>query len=244
MSTNIRQFIHRELRNGTLTGASPLVDARGIGPYLEGRLRRALSFQRPLTIGDVWRTTRPKRTAQLERILHRALQNRRANQCVASSPRNDARTYHTGDINQLGYEAMVALLDHARIRGDNVAYGPLPVRFPARPVSSKRCGCSARCDGPCVRVNGVCIPRSHNARGFVGVSPHPDQGATALTDADRARVRRKARSPGGNAASLRADADSASDTAAGHARSLRYVRRGNRMWRSPGSKVRAPVIRR
>ena len=243
MPAAVRGLIQRDLRDGTLTGASPLVAVRGIGTYLEGRLRRALRAPQALTLDAFWRGTRPLTTAQVERVLHRALQNERANQCVSTRVVGEnGNVYHTADVNTVGYEACVTLLDAARTRGDNVRYGALPPRFPKRARSAARCGCKPRaaCTGACVYVEGACVPRAGNARGFVGAAPHPNQGEVARTDAARAAVRARAR----RSHSPQRDPDSRADVARGHARRLSYVRRGNRLWRTPGSKVRLPVVRR
>lgn len=246
MPPAVRGLIQRALREGTLGAASPLTATHGIGLYIERRLRRALKATgstQPLTLGEFWAATQTRTTAQVERILQRALQNRRANQCVPTSPGQHA-VYHTGDINQVGYEATVTLLDYARTRMPApVRYGILPRRLAERSASAKRCGCRAICDGPCVSISGVCVPRSAR-RGFTGSPPHPNQAVTIRTAADRARVRRQARRSGGTAWALYNDPDSAIDLAAGHPNRVRYVQRGNQMWRSPGRKVRAPVVRR
>tara|TARA_B110000046_G_scaffold177062_1_gene203442 strand:- start:273 stop:1046 length:774 start_codon:yes stop_codon:yes gene_type:complete len=243
MPIPVRGSIQRDLRDGTLTGASPLVAVRGIGTYLEGRLRRALRAPQALTLDSFWRGTRRLTTPQVERVVHRALQNERANQCVSTRVvGQDGNVYHSADVNTVGYEACATLLNAARTRGDSVRYGPLPPRFPARARSAARCGCKPRsaCTGACVRVGNACVPRATNARGFVGITPQPHQGEVAHTDAERAAVRTRAhrrRSP-------QRDPDSRADVAAGHARRMSYVRRGNRMWRTPVAKMRLPVVRR
>lgn len=240
---NVRRDILRRVRNGDLAPASPLRDVPGIGRYLEGRLRRALNANAALTIGQFWAGFRRRSTAWVTKTLHRALQNERANQCVAPRrSRLSPQTYHAGDINEAGYQAAVALLDADRARGSAVLYMPLPPRLPPRSVGSRECGCRAQtqCQGACVWSDGACVPRSVRTRGFVGVSPHPDQGVVALTDTARRRVRNSARtrrtSPG-----VQRDPDSQRDLRAGHAATLRYSRRGQKLWRRPGSKVRLPV---
>ena len=238
---SVRQSVLQELRLGALTGASPVVEVRGVGPYLAGRLARALGQGAGvLRVGTVWAQTAPMTTRQVERLLLRALQNDRANQCVPrrAGGQSPAR-YHAGDVNEHGHEALVALLDHARARQGPVRYGAL-ARMPRRSRSSRDCGCRQTCDGPCVRAaDGACVPRSHNARGFVGAPPHPGQTRVAATDAERRRVRRAAytrQSP-----ALAADPDATADLAAGHARSMRYSARGRRLWRHPSPKVRLPA---
>lgn len=237
---SVRQTVFQELRRGGLTGASPMTEVRGVGPYLAGRLTRALGQGAgALRVGTVWAQTAPMTTRQVERLLLRALQNDRANQCVARrvGGQSPAR-YHTGDVNEHGHEALVALLDYARAQGP-VRYGAL-ARMPRRSRSSRDCGCRETCDGPCVRAaDGACVPRAHNARGFVGAPSHPDQMRIADTDAERRRVRRAAytrQSP-----ALAADPDATADLAAGHARTMRYSARGRRLWRQPSPKVRLPA---
>ena len=246
MASGVRARVRRALASGELTADSPLTETTGIGPYLEGRLRRALRAAAPLTVGDLWRGLRRRPTARVELLLHRALQNERANQCVASDARTAAapRDYHAGDVNQHGYEACAALLEHARAADPaGVRYGALPRALPARSASSKGCGCRAddecvAADGLCARAaDGACVPRAHNARGFVGAAPHPHQSERAA-DAPRVRRASRARADG------RRDPDVRRDSAAGHARALRYSRRGSRLWRRPGSKVRRPLVTR
>ena len=177
------------------------------------------------------------RTEAVQKSLLRALQNERGNQCVRSSPYDPAAGYHTGDVNEHGYSACVALLDYQRLNpgGLSVRYGDLR-RLPTRSRSSKECGCSPRseCNGICVRTaDGGCVPRSANTRGFVGSPPHPDQKERSSTSVrNRSRTRRTS--------SLANDPDSQRDIRAGHSLQLRYSLRGNHMWRRPSSKVRLP----
>lgn len=243
--TTIRARIQRRLRDGDLTYASPLTEVPGIGPYLTARLARATGGN--ATVGSFLAALAPRTTAQVVRVLHRALQNARGNQCVSRRAHvdRDARTYHVGDVNERGYEACVALLDHARPAG--VRYGSLPRTLPTRTTAAKDCGCrsDAECetsDRRCVRADGACVPRAANTRGFVGVAPHPNQTVHAPTPAARARVRRSGHTRITRA--LQRDPDSSRDVRSGHSRSVRYARRGSKMWRRPGSKVRLPVVRR
>lgn len=237
----MRQRVTRALASGAVARNAPLTDVTGIGPYLEGRLRRALASRRRLTVAAFWAGFRPLSTARAVLVLHRALQNERCNQCVrADYVRPDAREkYHTGDVNQMGYEACAALLDFARARDAAVRYGALPRTLPARSQAAKECGCRrpGECTGICVPSDDglTCVPRAANARGFVGVDPHPDQSEPA---ADAARVRRLSRAR----ADLR-DRDARRDQRGGHAQSLTYARRRSRLWRRPGSKVRRAVLR-
>ena len=244
MPPPIRQLIQRDLANGDLTATAPLTATRGIGPYLERRLRDALGRNGALSVGDFWTAMRRKTTLQATELLHLALQNKRANQCVSPRRREGARVddYHVGDINEHGYEAAVTLLDHARTRlTPRPRYGALPHRLTGRSTAGRTCACRARCDGPCTLVDGLCVPRAHNARGFDAAPPHPEQGATVRSPRDRARARRQARAleQGRYPGDIPRDADSRADAAAG-ARRLRYVTHGHRMWRRPGSKVRSP----
>jgi hypothetical protein len=212
--------------------ATPLTEEAGIGAYLEGRLRRALRLRRPVTTDDLEDATATMTPEQVGRFLRRVLQNERSNQCVranAASP--PAGTYHTGDVNVRGYEACARVLRRA---GRNVP------RMPPRAPSSKACGCldadACRRDRRCAYVSGACVPHAHNARGFVGASPHPDQSVYAPTPRARSRVRSAARTR-----SPRNDPDARRDVGAGHSPRMRYVQRGNRLWRSPSRKVRAPL---
>lgn len=237
-----------------LTNVDPLTDAPGIGPYLEGRLRRALGIAgRALTVGDLVLGLRNHTTAQVIRVLHRALQNERCNQCVAAGPVGDPATYHVGDINQHGYAACANILNAARALQQGVGgparYGPLPAQLPRRDLASRRCGCigpNDACDGNCVRTpDGACVPRSEGARGFVGSPPRPGQRASARTQQEYARLIRSARVRRDQA--LAQDPDGSADLAAGHATAPRYRRRSANSptyWRSPGRIVRLPIVRR
>ena len=233
----VRHSVTQKLANGDLSSQDPLTAVKGIGPFLASNLARAMKTRgEDVTIGQFWAATRRRRN--VEKWLHRALQNERGNQCVNRSPRGRS-TYHTGDINTLAYEACVALLDFARDGSE--AYGALPPRLPPRSAAGQRCGCKETCDGPCVLTSdGLCVPKAHNARGFVGVFPHPSQSVLASDDASRASVRRNANSR--NARSARRDRSSSTDVRLGHSRRMRYSRRGGRMWRHPSPKVRLPLL--
>lgn len=240
----VRQTIQRNLRNGRLTGMSDLRDVRGISDYLAPRIARSLRRGMPITLNEFWTATSRLTTPTLQRSLQRALQNLRGNQCVSTRiVGEDDDVYHTGDINQFGYEACVTLLDYNRTRND-VRYGALPKRLPERARGSKECGCRPRgeCknDALCILTqDGACVPRAHNTRGFVGVTPHPNQKERANDDAQRRRVRRRSHTRMTN--SLRNDPASASDLAAGYPRRMWYSPRGNHMWRRPSPKVRLPA---
>lgn len=220
------------LRQGLLTAASPLVAVPHVGEYLERRLRRAMGRARPLTVGDVWIDLGPPMSpARATRTLRQALQNRRSNQCVRPAPAADD-SYHAGDVNVLGYRSCSALLAYV---GQQVT--PMSRRSPG----AKRCGCHAtaddcRRDRACAVAGSACVPHAHNAGGFVGAPPHPDQSVRATTALERRRVRDRARtrSPG-------TDVDPIADVQAGHPQRMRYTVRGARMWRTPGRKVRVPV---
>lgn len=233
--------VRARLRDGRLHGQSNLQEVRGIGPYLEARLARAVGTAPPLTLARFWTAFDGNTTERTLKRLYRALQNARCNQCVASR-RNGDDDFHAADVNEHGYEAAATLLNWRLEREPGaVARGRLPARLPRRAAASKRCACRAAgdCHGPCVMADGLCVPRAHNARGFLGVPSHPDQSVVARTDAERRSVRRRGQTRLTDA--LRHDPSSAADMAAGHARSVRYSRRGGRMWRRPSPKVRLPV---
>ena len=227
----VRAKVRALLGVATITAASGLTSVPGIGAYLAGRLGDA-------TVGDLWRRMRPRGTDRVLDVLRRALQNERANQCVSSRVRDDRVRYHVGDVNDHGYEACAALLDHQRAQRA-VGYGPLPPRLTQRPVASKRCGCRSlrRCTATdhCRLSDDAtaCVPRSPNARGFDGVVTHQREAT-----ADRARVRRAATLR--PTAALRNDPDSARDVRMRRSRTLRYDTQGTRMWRRPGARVRHP----
>ena len=113
-----RARILQAVRDGTLTAASPLTEVPGIGPYLARRLATGAGGG---TVGALWNATQGRTTAQVTKTLERALQNERGNQCVSPrTRRSPGATYHTGDINERGYEACAALLAHTR-RGSSAA---------------------------------------------------------------------------------------------------------------------------
>lgn len=225
----VHQRVRGLLRTGQLTDASPLQDVPKIGRFLAAGLQRGVPAN---TIGEFRRVMAGLTDAAAFRVLSRSLQNQRRNQCVRSSRRQGQEgvrprgEYHTGDINQHGYEAVRALLG---------TRPGLPLRLPARAQASKECGCRAVCDGPCRRTDdGACVPRAANARGFVGVVPHNNQSvAVAAYVPGRSRTR--------VTQAMRNDPVSAQDIAAGHRKNLRYSRRGSRMWRTPRPQVRLPL---
>lgn len=233
----VRRQILNDLEDGTLTPQSPMTEVRGIGVYIERRLRQALGVPGALTVGMFWRAMRRRTTLGVQRFLYRALQNERANQCVSTRQQGEEarREYHTGDINEFAYAACVALLDHARSTG-RVTYGPLALRIlPPRSRASQTCGCRPidDCDGVCTLSDDgrACVPRNHRVRGFVGVTPSTNQRENA---ADWPRVRRARR-----ITTTRPDADVTADRLANHSIDLQYDRRLQRLWRRPGPRVRA-----
>lgn len=236
--SDIRRDALRRLRNGSLTGTSPLSDVKGIGPYLQARIGRAVRRQAP-TIAMLWRHTDPLSTARLTSWLLRTLQNERGNQCLRSSSRGaGVPTYHAGAVNHKGYEAVVALLDFRR-QGTGVAYGALPARMPVRATAAKECGCRSRaqCTGACEFVQGGCVPRFAR-NGFVGVDGQPGQAVSARTDVERRRVRSRSRVR--DSGRLRRDPDSLADWNAGHRKSFSYVPKGGTLWIQPSPRVRLP----
>lgn len=237
-----RERVRRELRAGRLTETELLTAVPHIGAYLEGRLRRAFGAgATPLTLGEFWHRTRRRTTNGLLRLLHSALQNERANQCVSPRTRATAHRsdYHTGDVNEFGYEACVALLDHARLnaRMPRVAYGALPARLPSRGAAAKHCACRSpdACGSGCsLATSGQrCVPTNRTARGFVGARKWTNQTEHAR---DVARVRRASRTR-----SVGNDPDAIADALAGRPRSLTYSRRGTRLWRDAGPRIRVPL---
>lgn len=235
--TTVRRKVKDDLDDGTVTGASPLTDVRFIGPYLEGRLRLSLGAPGPLTVNDVWNRTRRRTTNGVVTLLKRALQNERSNQCASTrvSGQRHRKTYHVGDINQSGYEALTTLLAHNR---PNATYGPLPVRLPRRGLASKECGCTRLpdCHGVCRRSDDgrACVPRAANTTGFVGVVANQSQRELA---ANAGNVRRSSRTRITNA--LRRDPDSMRDVRRGHRTDLLYDRRALRLWRRPSRRIRS-----
>lgn len=245
----VRERILRQFADGDVTAASPLTAVVAIGPYLETRLRGALHLPNAavLTVGRFWRATRSRTTDGVTQMLRLALQNERANQCVPTRvQRSHTKVYHVGDVNQYGYEACVTLLNYYRTRVGGIAggtaarYGALPARLPVRAFGSKACGCRsrARCrdDAACrLSHDGArCVPRAHNATGFVGATSHTNQRESV---ANRARVRRASRL---TTAQVARDPDARRDARRGRSRTLSYDRGGDKLWRRPSARVRAP----
>ena len=251
MSPNYRTKVRDSFKDGSWTEHTPLTIVPAIGSYIESRLRRALyrNHTRPLTIGEFVKGMRGLGSKRITQILNRALQNKRANQCVSpnTATTRDERTYHTGDVNEHGYEVLATILDYARQQRLFAAglrfQDPLP-RHKRRSAASRNCGCRARtkCNGQCTYVSKMCVPRDNRARGFHGSAYHPDQSVSAATDDDRRRIDNLART--NVTASIRQDADSSADVSAAHSLKMQYIRRGQKMWRRPGSKVRLPITRR
>ena len=232
-----RREIRTAFQSNSLDAASSLLAVPGLGPYLSQRLATATHSDG--TIGGFWRGTRRLSTERVRILLLRALQNKRGNQCVTSVGRSvglrgDDTAYHTGDINQWGYEAAVALLDEARTRAAPVRYGRLKTSLPVRERASRVCGCRLNCesDRNCTLArNGSCVPRSSRVRGFDGASPRPGQKASTR---HASRVRRASRA-------RRLDASGTHDLTRGHARTARYATHNDVMWRMPGPLVRLPL---
>lgn len=244
VSTRMR--VLRELHDGTLSSDSPLAAVHALGPYLVRRLVAALRLT-SATVGGFWRGMRARTGPVAQRLLHRALQNKKCNQCVSARAGGSQRAYHTGDINRWGYEACAALLEYAHKTDPRARHGMLTRTLGTRSRASTLCGCrdaAAGCnDRMCTRAaDGTCIPRAHNATGFLSPHPRPTQVAAAATGQQLAAIRRAGRVRGG--AALRADPDATADVAAGHARTARYSSpRSGRTWRVPGPVARLPILR-
>ena len=238
--TTVRQRVERFLYTGTVNGTSLLTEVPHIGGYLAQRAGRALRIAgRGVTIDDLWSGTR--RRVRAEEFLKKFVQNDRGNQCVSTRIADSTRkTYHTGDLNEPGYEAFATLLNYARRRvHPTSAYPALPYRLPVRSDASKACGCHTlrQCDesSTCARSdNGrACVPLVHNARGFASIRAHTNQRENS---ANAARVRRASRIP--ITAAHRTDPDARRDLRNRRSRVLTYSQRGRTLWRRPGSRVR------
>lgn len=236
----VRQRVERALRDGEVGAGSLLSEVPYIGNYLSERAARALRVPNA-TVQDLWTGTRNRVRAR--DFVRRIVQNERANQCVATRVANNTRRiYHTSDANQHGYEAFATLLNHARRYFGAVAYAALPYRAPARSQASRECGCMSlrECDASsrCTRSDDgrTCVPRAHNAGGFDGMRAHTNQRES---HADAARVRSASRMRITQA--HRNDPDVRRDLRNRRSRTLTYVRRGSRLWRRPGSRVRVPL---
>jgi hypothetical protein len=239
----VRQRVERALRVREIDERSPLHAVPGIGPYLSTRATRALRVEgRTATVRDLWLGTRNRVKAR--DFVRKIVQNERANQCVATRVASTSRrAYHTGDVNQHGYEAFATLLNYAKRRiHNNTAYAILPYRPPTRSVASQKCGCMSlrECDASarCTRSDDgrTCVPAAHNAGGFEGMRAHTNQRET---HADAARVRSASRTR--VTQRHRDDPDVRRDLRRRRSRTLTYARRGSRLWRRPGSRVRVPM---
>lgn len=239
----VRQRVERALRVQDIDGGSPLSAVPGVGTYLSSRAARALRITgRPATIRDLWMGTRQRVKAR--DFVRRIVQNERANQCVATRAANSRRrAYHTGDVNEYGYEAFATLLNYAKHRIHNdAAYANLPYRTPSRSDASKQCGCMSlrQCDASshCTHSDDgrACVPAAHNTGGFEGMRAHTNQRETH-TDAARVRSASHTRVTQAH----RNDPDVHRDLRRRRSRTLSYARRGSRLWRRPGSRVRVPV---
>lgn len=239
----VRQRVERALRVREIDEQSPLHEVPGIGPYLSARATRALRIVgRTAKVRDLWLGTRNR--VQARDFVRRIVQNERANQCVATRVASTSRrTYHTGDVNQHGYEAFATLLNYAKRRiHNNTAYAILPYRPPPRSDASRQCGCMPlhECDASarCTRSDDgrTCVPVAHNAGGFEGMRAHTNQREL---HSDAARVRSASRTRVTQA--HRDDPDVRRDLRNRRSRTLTYARRGSRLWRRPGSRVRVPV---
>lgn len=242
MST-VRHKVERALRDSEIDEQSPLHAVPGLGQYLSTRATRALRVQgRTATLRDLWMGTRNR--VQAREFVRKIVQNERANQCVATRVANTSRrTYHTGDVNEHGYEAFATLLNYAKRRiHNNTAYATLPYRPSARSDASRQCGCMSlrECDASprCTRSDDgrTCVPVAHNAGGFQGMRAHTNQRES---HADAARVRSASRTRVTQA--HRNDPDVRRDLRNRRSRTLSYARRGSRLWRRPGSRVRVPL---
>lgn len=240
--TTVRQKVERALRDGDIDERSPLFRVPAIGQYLSARATRALRIVgRPATVRDLWLGTRNR--IQARDFIRKMTQNERANQCVATRVANSRqKRYHTGDVNQHGYEAFATLLNYAK-RRNNTAYATLPYRPPPRSDASRTCGCMTlrECDASprCTRSDDgrMCVPVAHNANGFEGMRAHTNQREM---HADVARVRSASRTRVTQA--HRNDPDVRRDLRRNRrSRTLSYARRGSRLWRRPGSRVRVPI---
>ena len=234
----VRQRVLNLLQDGTLSAQSQLTDVPYVGVYIEQRLRHSLALPGPVTLSTFWQRTRRRTTNGVLSLIKKALQNERSNQCVSSRLQGEEheKAYHTSDINQYGYEAIVALLEHNR---QNARYGVIPLRLPHRATGSKTCGCRPRheCNGVCrLSDDGrACVPIASRTNGFIGVVAHQSQGENV---SNQANVRRASRMR--NTRALRRDPDSMRDVRNRHKQTLVYDRRGARLWRRPSTRVRYP----
>lgn len=176
------QGLRRDFGNNTIRPTSELIELKHIGEYLYRRLVQEFGRrnQRRLTIQGFAGKIRNLSIDRLQHKIMKALQNRRNNQCVG----RDGALYHVQDVNQKGYEMIVALIKtldrgyDGHGLGANFAFDSSHLTTMRRTNDTKHIPCiSNRRD--CRRANGTwkqntCLPSNH-ARGFPGVHPHSGQ---------------------------------------------------------------------
>ena len=173
--------IARRFQDGSLVPASGIEEIKHIGDYLAEGLRRTFSPQsRRLTIRVFARRIAPLSVEELRAKLQRALQNRRANECVADS---SSAQYHVRDVNMYGFKACRALI-HALAKGRdghglgaNFRVDYRRLQNPRRREDAAYMSCLSR--RACGLAGGVwadrlCLP-SPGQRGFEGVGPYSGQ---------------------------------------------------------------------
>lgn len=192
----MRRVISRQLRNGTLTPSSELIQITYIGPYLYRRLCRRFNSGNDLTIRRFASKIRNMSTDALKESLHISLQNNRNNECVPSRRRRGSRLYHVSDVNERGYEAMLGLVRALDEGADGYGLGN-GFRFDVRRLRkphrrstfSKHISCTTN-RRSCYREgghygNGLCQPPSCRNKGFHGVHGRSGQKLRAGSTATR-----------------------------------------------------------
>lgn len=185
------RLIRREFNNGNLVPNTELIELKHIGTYLYDRMLREFGRrnQQRLTIRSFANKIRNMNIDLLKRKLSKSLQNLRNNQCVHDPGKPK---YHVQDVNQKGYEVMIALIkcldrgDDGFNLGANFVFDSSQLRATHRSESAKFVSCinsRRRCtNSGGIWTQGRCIPPS-NARGFQGV--HTYSGQKTYTPRDR-----------------------------------------------------------
>jgi hypothetical protein len=176
----------RAFRTGQIHADTIMSELPHIGDYLYMGLSRTFlkDRRRTLTIRRFANSIQDLDAQTLKTLMQRALQNQRANECVQTS---SGEYYHIPDINQRGYETVVALIRclaagrDGKGLGDHFRFNRRQLRLPhRRDEEAKSVGCLDReqCGkghGTGTWRDGLCVPTRPTARGFEGVYPHSGQ---------------------------------------------------------------------
>lgn len=243
--TRMFRVIKRKFVNGELTPSSRLTALPHVGAYLYERLRRKYAPRaRNITLRQFARSVAALPTAELQIGLQRALQNERTNQCVGRR----GKRYHVRDINEKGWDAMVALLRVFKVGADGYGLGrhmtanPRNIRYAAhRSQAAKQAACQSRgiCMSPNVWRSRTCL--HVDASGFEGVDVYPGQRVRHINQAVVHQRLSRDRSLELTGARARRDPGTTGDLRSGHG-AARYTKLDDNTYvRKAGRIVRLPL---